>query len=78
MTFKFDTGEDAMETSPCQPRTLAQLGAHRVDLCGCGQVHVHIGVLTIRLDRAQYLRLCDALLAALRQLPQDDEAAALH
>jgi len=68
-----------METSRCQPRTLAQFGGHRVDLCGCGQVLVHIGVLTVRLDRTQYLRLCDTLLAALRQMPQDrrGRAAAL-
>lgn len=65
------------ETSRCQPQTLAQDGTMRVDLCGCGQVHVSLGPFTVRLDRAHYLRLCDTLLTAVRKLPQD-EARPLH
>lgn len=65
------------ETLRCQPQTLAQDGAMRVDVCGCGQIHVTMGPFTVRLDRAHYLRLCDTLLAAVRQLPQD-EALQLH
>ena len=54
----------------CGSRTLAQQAGVRVDACACGELHVTIGSLTIRLDRARYLLLCDTLLAATRQLPQ--------
>jgi hypothetical protein len=61
----------------CQPRTLAQYGNIRVDQCDCGQVLVHIGVFTVRLDQAQYRRLCETLLAAGRALP-DAAGPRLH
>ena len=60
------------DASGCRPRTLAQHGNLRVDLCGCGQVHVTIGAFTVRLDRVQYRRLCDTLLNAVRALPEED------
>ena len=63
------------ETTPCQPRTLAQTGSVRVDLCGCGQVHVTVGPLTVRLAAAQYRVLCETLLAGARGLP---DSGALH
>jgi hypothetical protein len=54
----------------CQPRMLAKEGSVRVELCGCGQVHVSLGSITVRLGRAQYLILCDTLLAGARRLQQ--------
>jgi hypothetical protein len=60
------------DSEPCGSRTLAQHAGVRVDACACGQVHVTIGSLTIRLDRARYLALCDTLLAATRRLPERD------
>jgi hypothetical protein len=44
------------ENAVCRPRrALARQGAVRVDLCGCGQVHVAIGAITVRLASADYL-----------------------
>jgi len=59
------------ENAVCRPRALARQGAIRVDLCGCGQVHVAIGAITVRLASADYLALCETLLAAARHLPAD-------
>jgi len=61
--------------APCRPRILAERSLVRVDLCGCGQVHVSIGPLTVRLGRAQYQTLCSTLFAAMEQLPADDGVA---
>lgn len=54
---------------------LAERSLVRVDLCGCGQVHVSIGPITVRLGRAQYQTLCATLVAAMQQLPADDGIA---
>ena len=64
-------------TPPCQPRTLARDGNLRIDLCQCGQVHLTIGALTVRLDRDHFSRLCDTVLAAAARLPQS-EGARIH
>jgi hypothetical protein len=64
-----------MTTTPhCQAQTLARDGNLRVDLCGCGQVHVTIGAVTVRLDRDHFSRFCDLLLTAIRQLPRNQVA----
>ncbi len=57
------------DAPPCRPRTLAERSHIRVDLCGCGQVHVSIGPVTVRLARDQYQALCATLLAAMAELP---------
>jgi len=56
----------------CGPQTLAHQAGVRVDACACGQVHVTIGSLTIRLERARYLALCETLVAATRRLVHRD------
>ncbi len=43
--------------------TVAQQGPIRIDVCGCGQVHVSIGPLTVR--------LAPAVLQALRETLDD-------
>lgn len=60
-----------VESASCRPQALARRGAIRVDLCGCGQVHVTVGPITLRLAHADYLTFCDTLLAAIRELPPD-------
>jgi hypothetical protein len=65
-------------SAPCQPQTLARDGNLRVDLCGCGQIHLTIGALTVRLERDDFSRLCDAMLTAARQLPLREPEAQLH
>ena len=62
------------ENAVCQPRALARQGAIRIDRCGCGQVHVAIGAITVRLASADYLTLCETLLTAARHLPSDRPA----
>ena len=61
------------DRQPCYPNTLAAHGVIRVDLCGCGHVHVSIGPFTVRLAQAQYRTLCETLQRASRQLPQGPE-----
>lgn len=58
---------------PCRPQILAAHGGIRVELCGCGQVHVSIGPFTVRLPQAQYRSLCETLLRASRRLPPGRE-----
>ena len=57
-----------------RPRALARQGTIRVDLCGCGQVHVAIGPITVRLASDDYRTLCETLLAAARHLPAERPA----
>ncbi|MDX2170915.1 MAG: hypothetical protein SF182_27855 [Deltaproteobacteria bacterium] len=52
--------------------TLAKQGPIRIDLCGCGQVHVSIGPLTVRLAPAVLQALRDTLDDAAARLPQAD------
>jgi len=63
------------ERSGCRPTILAERSLVRVDLCGCGQVHVSIGPITVRLGRAQYRTLCATLFTAMQRLPADDAVA---
>lgn len=51
--------------SPCPP------GIIRVGPCGCSQVHIAIGPITVRLASDDSLTLCETLLAAARHLPPD-------
>jgi hypothetical protein len=62
----------------CQPQMLAHEGWVRVDLCGCGQVHVSIGPFTVRLAPAQYRTLSDTLQAATARLSTPGQALPLH
>jgi len=67
------------ERVPCHPQTLARHGSIRVDLCGCGQVHVTVGAVTVRLAADQYRVLSETLQAASARLPADSAApAAFH
>lgn len=50
--------------------TLARQGPIRIDLCGCGQVHLSIGPLTVRLAPAVMQALRETLDAAAARLPQ--------
>jgi len=77
MIFNFDIADVMSENAVCRPRALARQGGIRVDLCGCGQVHVAIGAITVRLASADYLTRCETLLAAARHMPSD-RAAPLH
>lgn len=63
------------ESTACQPRTLSRQGNVRVDLCGCGHLHVTLGPVTVRLGRDQYLVFCNTLLAAARDLPETSTTA---
>lgn len=63
------------DSGPCRPRPLAERHLIRVDLCDCGQLHVHIGPVTLRLHRAQYRVLCSTLLAAMQELPAEEGLA---
>jgi hypothetical protein len=72
--LQYDHGMMQEGDRPCQPRTLAQQGVMRVDLCECGQVHVTVGPITIRLIYSQYLRLRDTLIAAAAHLPPPEIA----
>lgn len=62
----------------CQPQMLAHEGCVRVDLCGCGQVHVSIGPFTVRLAPAQYRTLSETLQAATARLAAPDAPLPLH
>lgn len=51
----------------CGTETLASSGAGRVDLCSCGQLHVHLGNITLRLDGDE-LRAFEELLRTSRNV----------
>jgi len=59
-------------------RTLAQQGPVRVDLCGCRQVHVSIGPITVRLAPAVMQALRETLDDAAARLPQPDATTELE
>jgi len=59
-------------------RTLAQQGPVRIDLCGCGQVHVSIGPLTVRLAPTVMHALHETLDDAIALLPGPDSELELH
>lgn len=52
----------------CRPQTLASQGPVRIDLCGCGQVHLSISALTVRLSPAVARLLGEALRTALARI----------
>jgi hypothetical protein len=59
-------------------RTLAQQGPVRIDLCGCGQVHVSIGPLTVRLALTVMHALRETLDDAIAHLPAANHELELH
>ncbi|HZP44385.1 MAG TPA: hypothetical protein VFB15_01930 [Candidatus Binataceae bacterium] len=59
--------------SPCRKRRLAQRGSFLVDDCACGAVHLTIGYLTIRLERAAYAEMAEAIGEALTILRTPDQ-----
>ncbi|MGD9764503.1 MAG: hypothetical protein AB7V27_12365 [Candidatus Binatia bacterium] len=63
--------------SPCRPRTLAHEGCIRIDLCPCGEVHVNIGPVTLRLAVALVRSLSNSLQCAVSRL-DDHLRAAMH
>lgn len=56
------------ENHTCRARTLAEEGPIRIDLCSCGQIHLTMGPLTIRLCATLVSTLSDSLRSALAQL----------
>ncbi|MGH7821914.1 MAG: hypothetical protein ACREQ9_19300 [Candidatus Binatia bacterium] len=54
--------------APCHGRPLAVGRACKVDACGCGTIHVSIGMLTVRLEREAFEALCETLLEAAGRL----------
>jgi hypothetical protein len=46
---------------PCRRQTIGSSGSFRVELCGCGAIHVTIGFVTMRLDRPAYRELMRAI-----------------
>lgn len=68
MIFNFSRTDVMDETH--QGHTLAKQGPIRIDLCGCGQVHVSIGPVTVRLAPAVLHALRDTLDDAAARLPQ--------
>ncbi|MBX3026216.1 hypothetical protein KF840_15005 [bacterium] len=54
--------------APCRPQRLAAHGPIRIDVCGCGQVHVSIGPTTVRLAQPVARALGDALRTAMARL----------
>ena len=52
----------------CRNETLARGPACKIDLCGCGTLHVSIGVLTVRLERDVFESVCETLVRALQTL----------
>ena len=50
--------------------TLARQGPIRIDLCACGQVHVSIGPVTVRLAPAVLQALRETLDDAATRLPE--------
>lgn len=60
----------------CAPRTLAQAGVGQVLLCGhCGQVHLQLGPVTLRLTVEAYGEMA-SLVESARQRLQALEAGA--
>lgn len=57
-----------MTTPPCRSRRLAAQGQIRIDLCSCGQVHVSVGAMTVRLAQPVARALGDALRTAMHRL----------
>lgn len=49
--------------------TLVQNGPFRVELCGCGTLHLTIGAVTLRLQAAALDPLAETLLRAADRLP---------
>jgi hypothetical protein len=68
MVFNFITVARMDERHASRP--VAQQGPIRVDLCGCGQVHLSIGPLTVRLAPALLQTLRETLAVAATRLPQ--------
>lgn len=56
------------DASLCQARTLAQRGAIRIDLCSCGQVHLTVGALTLRLAAPALAAINEVVHVALARL----------
>jgi hypothetical protein len=59
-----------MSCSSDAPRRtpLARRGAFRVDQCGCGTLHVTLGVLTVRLEPLACTELASTMLEAMERL----------
>jgi hypothetical protein len=50
------------------PVRLSEHGPVRIDHCGCGAVHLHVGPMTLRLEVASFLALAEAVVHARHQL----------
>jgi len=46
---------------PCRRQTIGSSGSFRVELCGCGAIHLTIGFVTMRLDPGAYRELMHAI-----------------
>lgn len=60
------------------PRQLAALPSCRVDLCTCGNLHLHIGPVTMRVTAEVLAQLADVswlAVTALRDAPMREDAA---
>lgn len=62
-------------TRRCRPETLAAQGPVRIDLCSCGQVHLSISALTVRLSPRMLQVVSDAARTALTRLERPAPAS---
>jgi hypothetical protein len=60
--------EQQMNEESCHRHTLAQGPLCRVDVCGCGMLHVSIGPFTVRLEPRACEEIVETLARALGHL----------
>ncbi len=66
------------QSTGCRPQTLAAQGPVRIDLCTCGQVHLSISALTVRLSPAVLRLIGEASHTALARLERPAAPLPVH